>query len=235
MLFHRVDDRCAGNPISCTVAEFEAYCRFFKRYFDVITLGELIGRVARRDDVGRCLVITFDDGYRDNYEVAARVLQRMSLPACFFIATSFIGSRIRPWWDAHLPFDPEWMTWEQVRELDAAGFEIGAHTMTHVDLGVVGADEAWAEITGSRDRLREELGRAPELFSYPYGRVNQITEPNRELVKQAGFSCCFSAYGGAVRPGDDLFRLRRLPISPWFGSPYQLGLEASQIAAANGA
>lgn len=231
VLFHRVDDRLGGNPISCTQAEFRAFTAFFRRFFTVVSLEELLGRLAAGRDVGGCLVITFDDGYRDNQALAAPRLASLGLSACFFIATEFIGSERVPWWDAERGIRSEWMTWDQIRALRAAGFEVGAHTMNHVDLGLVSGEEAKAEIEGSKRRLEQELGAGVGFFSYPYGRVNQITEANRDAVRRAGFVCCVSAYGGDVRQGADSYRLQRTPISPWYVSPYQFGFEFLRGAA----
>jgi peptidoglycan/xylan/chitin deacetylase (PgdA/CDA1 family) len=225
-LFHRVDDRLAGNPISCTVDEFRRYCNFFRRYFIVVGLGDLLDKIERREDVTRHLVITFDDGYRDNHAVAAEVLAAAGLPACFFIATNFIESERVPWWDAELGITPEWMNWQDVRSLRDRGFELGAHTMNHVDLGVVAGDEARAEIVGSGARLLAETRSEVPFFSYPYGRRHQITEANRVAVRVAGYRCCLSAYGGSVTSASDPFSIKRMPISPWFISPYHFGFEA---------
>jgi peptidoglycan/xylan/chitin deacetylase (PgdA/CDA1 family)/folate-dependent phosphoribosylglycinamide formyltransferase PurN len=224
-LFHRVDDELAGNPISCTRADFEAYCRFFGRYFRVVSLETLLARLRRGEDVDRHLVITFDDGYKDNRDVAARELQRHGLTACFFIATELIGSSRVPPWDAELGIASRWMSWDDVRELRARGFEIGAHTMNHVDLGAVHGTDAAREIVGSRQRIREEVGIHTPFFSYPFGRADQITEENRGVVRQVGFETCLSAYGGIVRPGSDPFDLKRIAVSPWYISPYQFGFE----------
>lgn len=225
VLFHRVDDRYPGNPISCTAAEFRAYCDFFRRYFIVVPLAELLAKLERGEDVSRHLVITFDDGYKDNHDIAAAELRARGLPATFFIATNFIGSDRVPWWDAEAGITPQWMTWEDVRALREQEFEIGAHTMNHVDLGVVVGAEAMREIAGSGERLEQELGAPVPFFTYPYGRPHQITEENRAAVREAGFACCMSAFGGTVAPGADPYRIRRVPISPWFASPYQFGFE----------
>lgn len=224
-LFHRVDDELAGNPISCTRTDFEAYCRFFGRYFRVVSLETLLTRLRRGEDVDRHLVITFDDGYKDNRDVAARALQRHGLTACFFIATELIGSSRVPPWDAELGIASQWMSWDDVRDLRARGFEIGAHTMNHVDLGAVHGAEATREIVGSRRRIREEVGIQTPFFSYPFGRADQITKANRGVIRRVGFETCLSAYGGIVRPGSDPFDLKRIPVSPWYLSPYQYGFE----------
>jgi peptidoglycan/xylan/chitin deacetylase (PgdA/CDA1 family) len=226
-LFHRVDDRLKGDPLTCTVEEFAGYCRFFKKYFEVIDLPTLLDRLERKQDISRTLVITFDDGYRDNYEFAARELRRLGLPACFFVTTDFVESSTVPWWDEKLPVRCHWMSWEQVRGLVDQGFDVGAHTVSHVDLGQVDEITAQREIEESKRRLERELQRPVRLFAYPYGGRDKIREEARELVKQAGFRCCLSAYGGDVRLSDDPFRIQRCPVSVWYQSPYQFGFETA--------
>ena len=225
VLFHRVDDRYPGDPITCSTSEFREFCDFFQRYFTVVPFHTLIAKLERREDISHHLVLSFDDGYRDNRRAADELLRR-GMPACFFIATDFIGSDRVPWWDAKSGIVSEWMSWADVRSLSDDGFELGAHTKNHVDLGVVSGAEAVEEIAGSARRLVAETGIPIDLFSYPYGRPHQITEENREIVRNAGFVCCPSAYGGTVAKGNDPFRICRTPISPWHTSPYQFGFEA---------
>ena len=224
-VFHRIDDRFPGNEVTSSTREFRAYCAFFRRHFRVVSLGELLARLARGDSVGGHLVITFDDGYKDNVGVAAAELERRRLPACFFVVTEFIGSARVPWWDAQSAIPPEWMTWDDVRQLHKRGFEIGAHTMNHADLGKVDGDEAEREITGARERVRAELGTETPFFSYPYGRPEHMSDANRDRVRRAGYRCCLSAYGGTVRAPADPFQLKREPVTPWYTSPYEYGYE----------
>jgi peptidoglycan/xylan/chitin deacetylase (PgdA/CDA1 family) len=228
VLFHRVDDRYPGDPISCTTAEFREFCDFFQRYFTVVSFHTLLHKLKRGDDISRHLVVTFDDGYRDNRS-AADELQGRNMAACFFIATEFIGTNRVPWWDANSGIVSEWMSWADVRSLRDKGFELGAHTKNHVDLGAVKIEDAEDEIVGSLRRLEIEMETPIDLFSYPYGRPQQITEEAREIVRNTGFVCCPSAYGGTVRKGDDPFYVLRTPISPWYISPYQFGFETMLV------
>jgi peptidoglycan/xylan/chitin deacetylase (PgdA/CDA1 family) len=221
-----VDDRLKDNPISCGASEFQDFCRFFSRYFIVVSFGELLSRLKSGEDISRHIVITFDDGYRDNYEIAAPILSELKLPACFFVATGFVDSTTVPWWDEDIEVKKDWMSWNEVRMLRNRGFEIGSHTINHVDLGILRGNEAESEINQSKARLEAELKESCDYFSYPYGRLEQITEANRELVRKAGFACCVSAYGGAVGPETHPFYMKRAPISPWYISPYQFGFEA---------
>lgn len=222
--FHRVDDRVRGNPVGCGLDEFRGYLDFFQRHFRVVPLGELLDRVEDGSPGGR-LAITFDDGYVDNVRIAAPELRARGLPACFFVTAGFIGTRTQPWWDVEYGARAEWMTWDDVRQLRDKGFEIGAHTLTHADLGRLDGDAAARELGESREILRRELGESPTLFSFPYGAPHRMTPASRARVRDAGYRCCLSGYGGTVARGDDPYHLRRAPVTLWHISPAHLGFE----------
>jgi peptidoglycan/xylan/chitin deacetylase (PgdA/CDA1 family) len=138
-----------------------------------------------------------------------------------------MGTDFLPWWDRRLGVRHPWMTWDQVRSLHQRGFDVGAHTQTHADLGKISGHDARDEIRGSKAELERQLGAPVELFAYPYGGWDNLTEANREQVKAAGFRCCCSAVGGINAAGTDPFLLRRIPISRWYASPQQFGLEVA--------
>jgi peptidoglycan/xylan/chitin deacetylase (PgdA/CDA1 family) len=224
--FHRVDDRYPTDPITITRRAFTSFLDFFARYFRVISLSELLTKLASNADISRHLVITFDDGYLDNWTVAAPELTARGLPACFFVTTGFICSNKDAWWDAARGVRSEWMTWDQLRALHSSGFELGAHTISHVNLAQSDRATAVREIMGSKAQLEAEINHAVRHFAYPFGGPEHLGPDQRQLVKEAGFSSCVSAYGGRVRQCDDPYNLRRLGIdSSWFRSPYQFGLE----------
>lgn len=225
--FHRVNDDIPEDGLTRSSRSFEAFCRRFSSSFDVITLTDFVSRLERKASVAGALAITFDDGYLDNFTVAAPILKQLNLPATFYITTGFIGSTIVPWWDAAISPRQPWMDWDHVRQLAAEGFEIGAHTRSHADLGKVEGDEAKKEIAGSREELREAIGRVPEHFAYPYGQKTNLLEGNRALVKCAGFRSCVSCFGGRAVSTTDPHRLRRVPISPWFRTPEQFLFEVA--------
>ena len=223
--FHRVNDQLAPDGLTCASATFEAFCVFFRRYFRVVPLSELVARCRAGEDLGGTLAITFDDGYRDNVEVAAPILRELQLPATFFVTTGFIGTRIVPPWDAHLSPHPGWMGWDQVRELAAMGFEIGSHSATHLDMGKADADAIRADLALAKRRLGEELGAPVQLFAYPFGGREHISAAARELVREAGFACCVSCHGGVNPRVPDLYNLNRIGIADWFRTPHQFGFE----------
>ena len=223
--FHRVQDGEDSQGLSIGRDLFARHCRFFKRHFDVVRLADLVTRLERGEAVDRQLAITFDDGYRDNFVNARPVLEDLSLPATFFVVSQWIGSDAWPWWDREQGVRHPWMTWDQVKYLNQAGFDIGAHTRTHADLGQIAEATAREEIFGARRDLERRLQRPIDLFAYPYGRRTNMTESNRALVKAAGFRCCCSCYGGLTPRGADPFQLQRLAVSPWYDSPDQFGME----------
>jgi peptidoglycan/xylan/chitin deacetylase (PgdA/CDA1 family) len=223
--FHRVKDGCGDEPLTVDVATFERYCRFFKSYFRVTPLHEIVDRLEHGESLNGELAITFDDGYRDNYENAAPVLERLALPATFFVVTNWIGTDVVPAWDrAHGVHHP-WMTWHQLRSLHHRGFDIGAHTRTHVDLGTVDEFEAESEVLGARRDLEWQLDAPVHLFAYPYGRRENLCDRNRAVVKACGFRCCCSCFGGVVAEGCDPFQISRIPVSPRCPSPDEFAFE----------
>ena len=228
--FHHVSDARDERGLSIDPAMFERYCRFFRRHFQVIPLRDFVANLERRAPLDRQLAITFDDGYRNNFDYAAPVLEKLGLPATFFVVSQWIGSDVVPWWDREQNLRHPWMTWDQVRSLRRRGFDIGAHTRTHVDLGQISGAAARDEIVGGRFELEQQVGEPIDLFAYPYGGRHNLADANRDLVRAAGFRCCCSCYGGVTAAGDDPFCLQRVPVSPWYSSPSHFGFELLQMS-----
>jgi peptidoglycan/xylan/chitin deacetylase (PgdA/CDA1 family) len=226
--FHRVQETVEPDDgLTVSARMFERHCRFFQRHFRVVPLRDIVAKLERGQRLNRELAITFDDGYRDNFDTAAPVLEKLGLPATFFVVTQTMGTDVVPWWDRERGARHPWMTWDQVRKLHRKGFDIGGHTRTHADLGRISGPEAQREITGGRLELERELGAPVDLFAYPYGGANHLTEANREVVKASGFRCCCSCRGGITAAGSSPFHLPRVPISRWHRSPQQFGLEVA--------
>jgi peptidoglycan/xylan/chitin deacetylase (PgdA/CDA1 family) len=223
--FHRVNDGLEGNDLTISSRSFRDFCKFFAKNFRVMPLGEQIRALRAGKPVGGSLSITFDDGYLDNYEIAAPILREVGLSATFFVTTNFIDSEFVPFWDSDLPQQPGWMSWKQVRELADHGFEIGCHTESHINMGRASLEMVKAELQNSKQILESRLQRPVDLFAYPFGGRANINQASLALVRTGGFSCCVSCCGG-VNPADaDPFQLNRLPISGWFATPYQMAAE----------
>jgi peptidoglycan/xylan/chitin deacetylase (PgdA/CDA1 family) len=101
------------------------------------------------------------------------------------------------------------MDWEQLREIDRNGVEIGSHTKMHPELTRIAPDEQNEEIAGSKKDLEERLNRPINTFCYPGGDYNQQV---KELVKKSGYCCAVTTQRGHVEKGNDPLALRRIPI-----------------------
>jgi peptidoglycan/xylan/chitin deacetylase (PgdA/CDA1 family) len=223
--FHRVNDDMPGDGLTCSAAKFEEFCRYFSARFRVIALREQIAGSRQGRDMGGTLSITFDDGYLDNLQVAAPILQKYRLPATFFVTTGFLGTSIVAPWDAALPKAPRWMDWAHVRELAALGFEIGNHSHTHLNMGTSSPEDIREDLLASREKLEREVGARTRLFAYPFGGPEDISDAARAVVRDLGFECCASCHGGVNAPSADPYRLNRIGIAEWFGTPQQFGWE----------
>lgn len=224
--FHRVNDQLPGDTLTCSPAKFEAFCQFFRQHFRVVPLSEQVAGCRAGYDMGGTLSITFDDGYLDNIAVAAPILRRLRLPATFFVTTGFVGSQVTPPWDRDLPVRLNWMSWDDVRALHAQGFEIGSHTDSHLDMGSADPERVRADLALSKQKLLDALGSSPiGLFAYPFGGPEHISIRSRDLVREAGFTCCVSCHGGVNPATPDPFDLNRIAIDQWFTNPDVFGFE----------
>lgn len=135
--------------------------------FRFVTLVEL----ARLADGGPpppgLAAVTFDDGMRNNHEIALPILQELDIRATVYVTIGFIDAS-SPWIGPD--GDGAMMDASQLRDLVAAGWELGAHTMTHPDLSTMDYDACRQEIEQSRIALEEIAGAPVETFAYPFGR-----------------------------------------------------------------
>lgn len=219
--FHRVNDELPNDGLTCSSAEFESFCRFFKDHFRPVSLSQQVAEARAGRSMAGTLSITFDDGYLDNHDIAAPILRRLGLPATFFVVTGFVGSSIIAPWDRGLPTPQRWMNWDHVRSLVSQGFEIGCHTDTHLDLGQVSPAEVRNDLRAALAKIGNELGTVAQLFAYPFGGPQHISESSRQVVRELGFDCCVSCQGGANPPIPDPYYLNRIGIGKWFANPYQ--------------
>ena len=145
--------------------------------------------------------LSFDDGFIDNL-AAASILEEFGARGCFFICPGIVGERdarrIAAFCALRLQFPlvSAFLDWGDLRSLMERGHEVGAHTMTHPDLGGVSVAEAGREIRDSRARIVQELGFVRH-FAWPRGQWRHFTSAARDETFAAGFESCSSAVRGA--------------------------------------
>jgi peptidoglycan/xylan/chitin deacetylase (PgdA/CDA1 family) len=178
--------------------------------YAAVSLEDLLAHVAgARRLPARSVVITFDDGYRDNVEHAGPILEAAGWTATIFLVTDRAGDVNR--WDLSHGDPPRpLLSWEEARRLDGGVFTFEPHSRTHPDLTRVSPEIAREEIAGAGRRLADELDRPATVFSYPHGAFNEELE---EMVREAGYAGAVTDLQGLNRTGGDPYRIRRTMIT----------------------
>jgi peptidoglycan/xylan/chitin deacetylase (PgdA/CDA1 family) len=163
----------------------------------------------RGERLGRVAVITLDDGYVDNLEAAAPILQAFGFTATVYVVSGAIG-RFNAWDDVRLGIKKPLMSAAQLRQWQVAGMEVGAHTRTHPRLTQCSDAALRDEVQGSKRDLEDRLGAAVPQFCYPYGDADTRVV---DCVQQAGYTAATVTRRGRVVPGSDLWRLPRVQVA----------------------
>lgn len=173
-----------NNPLCVSSAQFEKQLRtLIEGGFTPITATELNTAYQMGTQLPRNpFVITFDDGYTDNYTRAFPILKKYNAKATIFVITSLISQG--KWY----------LTWDQLREMEESGLvDIESHTVNHYDLNTLSKTQVKKELLGSRTILEEKLHKPVEIFCYPAGKFNpQIVT----MLKESGYKMSFT-----TRPG----------------------------------
>lgn len=168
------------------------------------TMNELVANPATYNQ--RTAVITFDDGYIDNL-AACEVLQGKGQRASWFIVAGSIGAA--PAWPGDGRPAGRLLNGAELRQMQAAGMEIGSHTVSHSRLPTLSDVLLHREVNDSKRALEDVLGQAVTSFAYPYGEWDNRCA---DAVKQAGYmAACTTRTGWALRDGDP-YRIRRLTV-----------------------
>ncbi|MDX6656372.1 MAG: hypothetical protein QOH62_1165 [Solirubrobacteraceae bacterium] len=144
----------------------------------------------------RAVVLSFDDGYASQYHAAARMLRARRWPGVLNLQVARLDTG-------------GGLSRAQVRRMIADGWEIDAHTVTHPDLTVVGAERLAAEVGGSRTAIQDAFGVRADFFSYPFGRSNATV---RAAVREAGFLGATTVRRALASPRGDAYTLPRISV-----------------------
>ncbi|MGA2321640.1 MAG: polysaccharide deacetylase family protein [Solirubrobacteraceae bacterium] len=162
--------------------------------FRFVTLAELARQAAGGVPQPGLAAVTFDDGMRNNHAVALPILNEYGIPATVYVTIGFIDGE-SPWIGAG--GDRAMMNESELRDLAAAGWELGAHTMTHADLSTLDYEACRKEIEDSRDALERIAGVEVQTFAYPFGRYGPAA---LAAVKDAGLLAAVTTGSGSWAP-----------------------------------
>jgi len=190
-------------------AVFERHLACLKESgYKTISLEDL-GRVfsGLSDPEEKHVVITFDDGFADFYDIAHPLLEKHGFSATVFLPAGMIGKQVNG-----LPC----MSWDQIRKLSEKGISFGSHSMTHPKLVELSAAEVEAEIGESKAAIERELGDKIASFSYPFAFPEQDSTfciRLEALLQKHGFRSGVTTIVGKSSPADNRFFLKRLPVN----------------------
>jgi peptidoglycan/xylan/chitin deacetylase (PgdA/CDA1 family) len=177
---------------------FLKHVEFLQKYYHDVSLTDAIEMLRTNSVKAPTVVLTFDDGYGDNFINLRAVVEHTGIPVTLFVSTDHIssGAEFQHDIDARIRgFQP--LTWDQLRQLQKHGFEIGSHTRTHFNCGSDNRADLDAEIVGSKEELEIELGTQIQHFSFPFGLPENIS---RRWGCRPNVSLCLPFSGANTSP-----------------------------------
>jgi peptidoglycan/xylan/chitin deacetylase (PgdA/CDA1 family) len=222
--YHRLVDKIHTPWTEITPAAFEAQMKELKdRGITVIPMQDLLAwKRGEKNIPPRCAVITFDDGWKSQYEVAWPLMKKFGYPFTMFIYTEGVRGGALGGGEA--------ITWEQLADMRDNGVDIEAHSATHQDLReghnimlvasggkrtktkLTGPQyEQWVqnEVVGSKQLLEQRLGIKVNCFAVPFGSYNEHV---KEIARNTGFEAMFTVYGQPITFTSPLDSLGRYAI-----------------------
>lgn len=195
--YHKVDNM--NHSLSVQPPDFEQQMAFLKNNgYHAITPHEMY--MAFTDGAPlptNPVLITFDDGYADNYTNAYPILKKYGMKAAIFVITSLMGH-------------PGYMTWGQAAEMEASGVvSIESHTVTHGSLTDLTDEQIRRELTEAKHDIEQRLGKEVEFLAYPTGAYNLHIA---SLVQEAGYKGAFTVRYGNMDRSANFYAIERVPI-----------------------
>lgn len=195
--YHQIDNK--HTPLAIPINDFEEQMKFLSESGCItITPDELYAGLNGEIELPpKPVLITFDDGYIDNYTNAYPILKKYGLRATIFVIPSFTSVY------------PNYMTWEQLKEMEKNGITVESHTYSHPKLEELPDDEIRNELINSKNMLEAELGHPIEFLAYPTGTYNLHIAG---IAQDVGYKGAFTIKYGVVDKGSNFFALERVPI-----------------------
>ena len=205
LMYHRFGED-AYPSTSIQLDQFEEHvAKLTSGPYHVLPLSQVVA--ALREDTplpDRTVVITIDDAYRSIYTEAFPRLQAAGLPFTIFVNTDSVGQVAGA------------LTWEELRIMEDAGVEIGAHSASHAHMAIQDRGAMEEDLARMTATFLTELGHVPALFAYPYG---EYSSELRAMVEDAGYGAAFGQHSGVATAGSDMFTLPRFALNERYGEP----------------
>ncbi|MBC2853574.1 MULTISPECIES: polysaccharide deacetylase family protein [Cetobacterium] len=217
IMYHRVikDESEKGvHGTYVTVEQFEEQMKYLKKKgYETVTFKDLLNNryKQRFDKDKKWIMLTFDDGYKDNYENAFPILKKYQFKGIIYVLDGIEYNK----WDVDNPGNPEkrftLMNQDELLEMQNYGIEFGGHTSTHPRLAELSTEQVKSEIINSKSNIEKIIGKELLSFAYPYGSLN---EEVKRIPQEAGYKFAVATDSGSIVFSDDLFEIRRIGIFP---------------------
>jgi len=201
LTYHSISNEIEPDE-TVTPEEFERQLQYIKENYRVISLEEAIEYL--QTDFGKIsgsIVITFDDGYSDNYYNAYPLLKKHDFPATIFLISDFIKNN-----------GSKYLSSSQIHEMKSNDISFGSHTVSHQILTRLTNEEIVREIRDSKDTLESRLDQKISSFAYPVGTRADFNDEIMEIVKACKYTCACSNMYGMNGENADIFALKRIGI-----------------------
>lgn len=201
---------------------------FLRKHYRIVGLSEGVGLLRSGQISAPTVVLTFDDGYADNFLNLRAVTNEIGISPTLFVTTDPV--------EAHREFAHDLatgttgffpLTWDQIQYWNTRGAEFGSHTRTHFDCGSVHLENLQSEILGSRNDLEARLKRTVEFFAFPYGKHKNMSSEAKRLAASA-YRHYVSFLGGEslAKAGQSQTHLFR---KKFYRSQWELELELQSV------
>jgi peptidoglycan/xylan/chitin deacetylase (PgdA/CDA1 family) len=197
------------NVFKDQVVQFERQIEYLSSIGSFLTTAEVLATIKGEKPLDRrCFHLSFDDGFRNVITNALPVLVSRGIPGTFFVPSERISANFRNASEygrssRYYPRVIEMATWDDLGKAQEQGLEIASHTRSHARFSDISSSTTRMqdEIGGSKADIERELGRPCLYISWPFGTLRDADTPSLDQVKRSGYSGCFGAYRGSVRPG----------------------------------
>ncbi|MHB1286443.1 MAG: glycosyltransferase [Leptospirales bacterium] len=211
LMYHRISEDSSKDILAVTPFVFREQMRWLKEEgFHILRAEDGLVRLREGTLEENSIVLTFDDGYRDNYEQAFPVLCRDNTPAMIFPVTGFVEGKLCHPRYLDRSSEVTYLTQYQIREMKHYGIDFGCHTHTHPLLTTVSDREVAEQIKESRNLLELWTGEAVRHFAYPNGFFRS---GHFKILESFGFEAAFTVQPGVNSSSFSPWEIRRTEIS----------------------
>ena len=200
--YHEIADstETLDNTYTVSAANFAAQMQWlYEHQYHFVSINDVLAhRLDHKPLPDKAVLITFDDGYRDNYKNAFPILKEHQMKAMVFLISDYVSTY------------PNYLTWGQAQEMQEHGIEFGSHTLNHVELNKLPSnDEILHQLKNSKAAIEWHLETPVHFLAYPCGSYNADV---MAATKAAGYRAAFTVQYGPDRADTNRYAMNRIPI-----------------------